>query len=642
MSILPANLSATFPAERALIGEQDLYLFNEGNHYRLYEKLGAHPCTRDGVAGTQFAVWAPGAVQVYVMGDFNGWNKHHWKLYPKDSSGIWIGFVPDLGPGAVYKYHIVSRYNSFEVDKADPLGFFHEVPPRTASVVWDLAYQWRDQEWMRNRWTKNGLRSPISIYEVHLGSWMRVPEEGNRWLSYRELAVRLVDYLKQTNFTHVEFMPITEHPFFGSWGYQSTGFFAPTSRFGTPQDLMHLIDQLHQNGIGVILDWVPSHFPSDEHGIAYFDGTHLYEHADPQQGFHPDWGSAIFNYGRHEVRSFLMSSAMFWLEKYHVDGLRVDAVASMLYLDYSRKQGEWIPNCYGGNENLEAIDFLRRFNAEVYSNYPDVQTYAEESTAWSQVSRPTSQGGLGFGLKWDMGWMHDTLKYLAREPIHRQYHHGELGFRMVYAFSENFVMPLSHDEVVHGKGSLAEKMPGDDWQKFANLRLLFGYMWGQPGKKLLFMGGEWGQWQQWKHESSLDWHQLGYQPHQGMHRWVQDLNKRYRSEPALYEGDCFPDGFEWIDCTDAATSILSFLRKAQNGETILVVCNFTPVLRTNYRVGVPHAGYWRELLNSDSEIYWGGGNGNLGGANADQHGWHGRPFSLNLTIPPLGVLFLKA
>lgn len=647
MSNLPVKTSAAVSSKpesdnRAVLGEQDFFLFNEGSHYRLYEKLGAHPCVRDGQAGTQFAVWAPGAEQVYVMGDFNNWYKHNWKLYAQGSSGIWVGFVPGIGPGAVYKYHIVSHYNGYEVDKADPLGFFHEVPPRTASVVADLDYHWHDQDWMKTRWEKNGLRSPISIYEVHLGSWMRIPEEGNRWLSYRELAVRLVDYLKQTQFTHVEFMPITEHPFYGSWGYQTTGFFAATSRYGTPQDLMYLIDQLHQAGIGVILDWVPSHFPADEHGIAYFDGTHLYEHADPQQGFHPDWGSAIFNYGRHEVRSFLLSSAMFWLDKYHVDGLRVDAVASMLYLDYSRKQGEWIPNCYGGNENLEAIDFLRRFNTEVYKNYPDVQTYAEESTAWSQVSRPTSTGGLGFGLKWDMGWMHDTLKYMAREPIHRQFHQGELSFRMVYAYSENFVMPLSHDEVVHGKGSLLEKMPGDDWQKFANLRLLYGYMYGQPGKKLLFQGDEWGQWQQWKHDLSLDWHQLNYPPHGGMLRWVSDLNRLYRNEPALYDGDCFNDGFEWVDSNDSAASVFSFLRKSRDGQYVLVICNFTPVLRHNYRVGVPHGGFWKELLNSDSEIYWGGGNGNLGGVNADQHGWHGRPWSLHLTIPPMGALFLKA
>ncbi len=575
------------------------------------------------------------------MGDFNDWYKHDWKLYAQGNSGVWVGFVPNLGPGAVYKYHIVSRYNNFEVDKADPFGFSHEIPPRTASVVADLSYHWHDGDYMKTRWQKNTLRSPISIYEIHLGSWMRVPEEGNRWLSYRELATKLVDYLKLTQFTHVEFMPITEHPFFGSWGYQSTGFFAATSRFGSPQDLMYLIDELHQNGIGVILDWVPSHFPSDEHGIAYFDGTHLYEHADPQQGFHPDWGSAIFNYGRHEVRSFLLSSAMFWLDKYHIDGLRVDAVASMLYLDYSRKAGEWIPNCYGGNENLEAIDFLRRFNTEVFKNYPDVQTYAEESTAWSQVSRPTSTGGLGFGLKWDMGWMHDTLKYIERPPIHRQYHQGELSFRMVYAYSENFVLPLSHDEVVHGKGSMIEKMPGDDWQRFANLRLLYGYMYGQPGKKLLFMGDEWGQWQMWKHDGSLDWHQLHHAPHSGLQRWVSDLNRIYRNEVALHDGDCFSDGFEWIDCSDSASSIMSFLRKARNGECILIICNFTPVARGGYRVGVPHGGFWKELLNSDADIYWGAGQGNQGGVQAEQHGWHGRPFSLQLSIPPLGALFLK-
>jgi 1,4-alpha-glucan branching enzyme len=630
---------ATFAPDAARLGEQDYHLFNEGSHYRLYRKLGAHPATRDGVAGTQFAVWAPGAENVYVFGDFNGWNKSATRLEPQGVSGIWVGFVPGVGPGAAYKYHVHSRFNGYHVDKADPFAVFSEVPPKTASVVWDLKYDWGDAEWMKTRYRRNGLRDPISIYEVHLGSWMRA--EGDTFLGYRELAPRLAEHVKATGFTHIELMPITEHPFYGSWGYQTTGFFAATSRYGTPQDLMYLIDYLHQNGIGVILDWVPSHFPSDEFGLAYFDGTHLYEHADPRQGFHPDWGSAIFNYGRNEVRAFLMSSALFWLEKYHVDGLRVDAVASMLYLDYSRKAGEWVPNCYGGNENLEAIDFLRRFNETVYKEYPDTQTYAEESTAWAQVSRPTATGGLGFGMKWDMGWMHDTLKYLAREPVHRQFHHGDLTFRMVYAYSENFVLPLSHDEVVHGKGSLVNKMPGDDWQKFANLRALYGYMFAQPGKKLLFQGAEFAQWAEWRHDHSLDWHQRPFPPHAGMERWVTDLNHTYRAEPALHQGDCHAGGFEWVDGGDTANSVYTFLRRSDAGACVLVVCNFTPVPRTDYRVGVPYGGYWRELLNSDATVYWGSGMGNSGGLTADAEAWNGRPYSLKLTLPPLGVLFFK-
>ena len=630
---------ATFAPDAARLGEQDYHLFNEGSHYRLYRKLGAHPTTRDGTAGTQFAVWAPGAEGVYVFGDFNGWNKSVTRLEPQGSSGIWVGFVPGVGPGAAYKYHVHSRHNGYQVDKADPFAFFSEVPPKTASVVWDLKYDWGDSEWMKTRYRRNGLRDPISIYEVHLGSWMR--GEGDTILGYRELAPRLAEHVKNTGFTHIELMPITEHPFYGSWGYQTTGFFAATSRYGTPQDLMYLIDYLHQNGIGVILDWVPSHFPSDEFGLAYFDGTHLYEHSDPRQGFHPDWGSAIFNYGRHEVRSFLLSSAMFWLDQYHADGLRVDAVASMLYLDYSRKAGEWVPNVYGGNENLDAIDFLRRFNEAVYREYPDVQTYAEESTAWSQVSRPTSTGGLGFGLKWDMGWMHDTLKYLAKEPVHRAHHQGDLTFRMVYAYSENFVLPLSHDEVVHGKGSLVDKMPGDDWQKFANLRALYGYMFAQPGKKLLFQGGEFAQWKEWKHDHSLDWHQRPFPPHAGMERWVSDLNQLYTSEPAMHQGDCHAGGFEWVDASDTASSVMSFLRRGDDGTSILVVCNFTPVVRGGYRVGVPYGGYWREVLNSDATVYWGSGQGNAGGVTAENESWNGRPYSVVLTLPPLGVLFFK-
>ncbi len=496
---------------------------------------------------------------------------------------------------------------------------------------------------METRQSRNSLNAPITIDEVHLGSWRRVPEQDSRSLTYRELAPQLAEYVTQMGFTHIEILPIMEHPFYGSWGYQTTGYFAPTSRYGTPQDFMYLIDCLHQHGIGVILDWVPSHFPTDEHGPGFFDGTHLYEHADPQKGFHPDWSSFIFNYGRNEVRSFLLSSALFWLDKYHIDGLRVDAVASMLYLDYSRKVGEWIPNQYGGRENLEAIGFLRHFNEQIYANHPDVQTFAEESTAWPMVSRPTYVGGLGFGLKWDMGWMHDTLEYMSKEPIHRKYHHNDLTFRMLYAFHESFVLPLSHDEVVHGKGSLLGKMPGDDWQKFANLRLLFGYMYAQPAKKLLFMGGEFGQWQEWKHDESLEWHLLQYVPHAGLQRWVADLNHIYRSEPALHQLDCDPAGFEWIDCLDAESSIISLLRKGKStGDLVLAVCNFTPVPRSNYLVGAPRGGFWRELLNSDAAQYGGSGLGNLGGVEAAPMPLHGRTHSLALTLPPLSALFFKS
>ncbi|HEY7314206.1 MAG TPA: 1,4-alpha-glucan branching protein GlgB [Gemmataceae bacterium] len=625
-----------------LLTEQDLYLFNEGNHFRLYRKLGAHPCTRHGISGTHFAVWAPAAEQVSVIGDFNGWTKGKNRLQPRGQSGIWSGFLPGIPAGTAYKYHIVSHYHDYQVDKADPFSFYQEVPPRTASIVWDLDYHWRDQAWMDQRRHHNSLTAPMSIYELHLGSWMRVREEGDRSLMYREIGPRLADYVQEMGFTHVEFLPLTEHPFYGSWGYQTTGFFAPTSRYGVPQDLMGLIDYLHQRGIGVILDWVPSHFPSDEHGLGFFDGTHLFEHANPQLGYHPDWNSLIFNYDRHEVRSFLISSALFWLDRFHVDALRVDAVASMLYLDYSRKTGEWVPNIYGGNENLGAIYFLRRLNEEVYRHYPDVQTIAEESTAWPMVSRPTHQGGLGFGLKWDMGWMHDTLHYLARDPIHRRYHHNELLFRMVYAFTENYALPLSHDEVVHGKGSLLARMPGDEWQKFANLRLLFGYMFGQPGKKLLFMGGEFGQKSEWSHESSLDWNQLEQPLHAGMQKWVADLNRLYRTEPALHEQDCKQRGFEWIDCNDAAASCIGFVRKGVNtSDYILVLCNFTPVPRLEHQVGVPFGGYWQEMLNSDAAIYGGGGVGNLGGVEAAPRPWHGQPYSLTLALPPLAVVFLK-
>jgi 1,4-alpha-glucan branching enzyme len=633
------------PKSISLLTDDDIFLFNEGSHFRLYEKLGAHPITVDGVAGAFFAVWAPNAEHVAVVGDFNGWNREKHRLYQRGASGIWEGFIPGLSHGTLYKYFIASRVDGYQAEKTDPFSFCTETPPRTASSVWDLGYAWNDQEWMANRYRRNAMDAPMAIYEMHLGSWMRVPDAGNRFLTYRELAPKLAEYLQNMGFTHVEFLPIMEHPFYGSWGYQTIGYFAPTSRYGTPQDLMYLIDYLHQHGIGVILDWVPSHFPSDGHGLGNFDGTHLYEHASPMQGWHPDWNSYIFNYGRHEVRSFLLSSALFWLDKYHIDGLRVDAVASMLYLDYSRKAGEWIPNEYGGNENIRAIEFLRRFNAEIYKNYPDVQTIAEESTSWPMVSRPLYLGGLGFGMKWDMGWMHDTLYYAERDPIYRRYHHNALTFRSVYAFSENFVLSLSHDEVVHGKGSLLNKMPGDYWQKAANLRLLFGYMYAQPGKKLMFMGGEIAQWREWAHESSLDWHLLDPGEyahfHTGMQRWVADLNKFYANEPALFELDFNPGGFEWIDANDSEHSTLSFMRKGSKTDTlVLVVCNFTPIPREGYFIGVPRGGFWREALNSDAEIYGGSNMGNAGGVEAIAESFHGRPCRLRLTLPPLAIVML--
>ena len=626
----------------SLLTDNDLYLFNEGSHFRLYDKLGARVVTHADTSGTYFAVWAPNAEQVSVIGDFNGWDKRRHRLSPKGQSGIWEGFFPGVGKGTLFKYHIVSRFNGYRVDKADPFSIFNETPPKTASIVWDLDYHWADHEWMASRRQHNALDKPMATYEMHVGSWRRVLAEGNRSLSYRELATQLADYLQQMGYTHVEFLPVMDHPFFGSWGYQITGYFAPSGNYGTPQDFMHLIDSLHQRGIGVILDWVPSHFPTDEHGLAFFDGSHLYEHADARQGYHPEWKSYIFNYGRTEVQSFLISNAIFWLDRYHADGLRVDAVASMLYLDYARKEGEWIPNRYGGRENIEAINFLRRMNEEVYKYRPDVQTIAEESTAWPMVSRPNYVGGLGFGLKWDMGWMHDTLEYMSKDPLFRRYHHNKLTFRMIYAFHENFVLPLSHDEVVYGKGSLIGKMPGDEWQKFANLRALFGYMYAQPAKKLLFMGGEFGQWREWVHDSSLDWDLLDYPLHAGLQRWVEDLNRLYRSEPALHELDCDPAGFEWIDCNDADSSVLSLIRKAKSSSAImLVLCNFTPVPRYSYRVGTPRGGQWQEILNSDAARYGGSNMGNLGGAETAPIGLHGRPYSLTLTLPPLSVSFFK-
>ncbi len=627
----------------SLLTEHDIYLFKEGNHFGLYEKLGSHILHVDGVDGTLFAVWAPNAAKVSVIGDFNGWNRDSHPLAARhDESGIWEGFLPGLTEGTLYKYQIISRYNQHAGEKGDPFAFSWEVPPRTASVVRQLDYEWNDGAWMKDRHARNSLNAPFSVYELHIGSWRRVPEDNNRSLTYRELADYLPEYLKDTGFTHVEFMPVMEHPFYGSWGYQVTGFFAPTSRYGTPQDFMHLIDRLHQEGVGVILDWVPSHFPGDAHGLVYFDGTHLYEHEDPKKGFHPEWTSHIFNYGRYEVRNFLISSALFWLDKYHADGLRIDAVASMLYLDYARRDGEWIPNQYGGKENIEAIDFLRSLNREVYRAFPDVQTIAEESTSWPMVSRPAHVGGLGFGMKWNMGWMHDTLEYFSQDPVFRKYHHNDITFSIWYAFFENFMLPLSHDEVVYGKGALAGKMPGSGLQKMANLRLLFGYLYTHPGKKLLFMGGELGQWAEWSHEQSIEWHLLQYQSHYGVWKWVRDLNHLYRSEPALYEVDFENAGFEWVDFSDQESSVISFIRRGRSqGETILVVCNFTPVPRLNYRVGVPEGGFWRELLNSDANDYGGNGFGNFGGREALAEPYHHRSHSLLLALPPLGIVVLK-
>jgi 1,4-alpha-glucan branching enzyme len=628
---------------KSLIGDQDIYLFNEGSHNRLWEKLGSHRSERDGVAGTNFAVWAPNAQSVSVIGEFNEWDPRTHPMELRATSGIWETFIPNVGKGSVYKYHIISQHNGYRVDKADPFAVLQETPPKTASVVWDLDYEWLDGDWMQNRRARNSFDAPMTMYEVHFGSWRRaLDERGARPMSYREAAQPLAEYVRKMNFTHIEFMPLMEHPFYGSWGYQVTGFFAPTSRYGTPQDFKYLVDVLHQHGIGVILDWVPSHFPSDEHGLSYFDGTHLFEHADPRKGFHPDWNSLIFNYGRNEVRSFLLSSAIYWLTEYHADALRVDAVASMLYLDYSRKQGEWIPNEFGGRENIEAISFLRRLNEDVYKAEPDAQTIAEESTAWPMVSRPTYVGGLGFGMKWDMGWMHDTLRYFSNDPIHRKYHHNDLTFRMMYAFTENFVLPLSHDEVVHGKGSLIGKMPGDEWQRFANLRLLFAHMYSQPGKKLMFMGGEIGQYREWNHESGLDWHLLDFTPHATLQRWVEDLNKTYREMPAMHELDMSPEGFDWIDCCDTENSVVSLVRKSKSkpDEVVVIVLNFTPIPRYNYQIGVPRGGRWKEILNSDAPVYGGTGQGNMGAVDAGPIPLHGRKWSVNLTLPPLGAVFL--
>jgi 1,4-alpha-glucan branching enzyme len=624
-----------------VLTDHDIYLFREGTHSALYRVLGCHPCEGGPEAGRRFAVWAPNARRVSVIGDWSDWNPDAHPLQPRwDGSGIWEGVVTAARPGCRYKYRIESNQQGYVAEKADPFAFASEAPPATASRVWDLDYAWNDEAWMRGRAGANALDAPISVYELHLGSWQRRPDGG--WLNYREAAQRLADYLPTLGFTHVELLPITEHPFYGSWGYQTTGYFAPTARYGSPQDLMYLVDLLHQRGIGVILDWVPSHFPNDAHGLHYFDGTFLYEHADARQGFHPEWNSYIFNYGRNEVRAFLLSSALFWLERYHIDGLRVDAVASMLYLDYGRKPGEWIPNRHGGKENLDAIAFLRMLNTAVYREHPDVQVIAEESTSWPRVSRPVYEGGLGFGMKWNMGWMHDTLEYMAADPLYRKYRHDRLTFSIWYAFFENFLLPLSHDEVVYGKRSLLGKMPGDRWQKLANLRLLFGYMWTHPGKKLLFMGGELAQESEWSHESSLDWASAEAPGNLGVRCWVGDLNRVYREQPALHQRDFDAGGFEWVDCNDAAASVLSFLRRGREGTApILVIGNFTPVPRHNYIVGVPRPGIWQELLNSDAARYGGSGMGNLGAVEASPVPAHGRPRSLTLTLPPLSLLVFR-
>jgi 1,4-alpha-glucan branching enzyme len=626
-----------------MLTDYDLHLLGEGTHWRSYERLGAHLRTVEGVTGVNFAVWAPNAESVAVVGEFNMWDRRSHQMRKHVPSGVWEMFVPGIGSGTQYKYSVKQRGGRV-VDKCDPYGFFAEVPPRTANIVADLdtSYQWNDAEWIKNRPAFNAFDAPMSVYEMHLGSWRRDPADPQRWLSYGEIAPQLVEYCRQMGFTHVQLMPVSEHPFTGSWGYQTTGYFATTSRYGTPQDFMHFVDALHQAGIGVIIDWVPAHFPKDDHGLRSFDGSAMYEHEDPRKGEHPDWGTLIFNYGRNEVRNFLLSNALFWLDKYHIDGLRVDAVASMLYLDYSRKEGEWVPNCFGGRENLEAIDFLKKFNEEVHLQYPGVLTIAEESTAWTGVSRPTYVGGLGFSLKWNMGWMNDTRQYMHKEPIHRKFHQDELTFSLIYAFTENFVLPLSHDEVVHGKGSLLDQMPGDLWQRFANLRLMYGYMWSHPGKKLLFMGGEFGQWNEWNHDGSLQWDLLQWQSHQGVQRYLADLNALYRREPALHQVDFEWFGFEWIDCHNWQDSVLVFIRKAKDPQDyVICACNFTPVPRIGYKIGVPEACWYEEISNSDSTFYGGSDLGNGGGIQGLPVECHGRPCSIEATLPPLAMVMFK-
>ncbi len=619
----------------SLLTAEDLEQFRDGAHCELYRVLGAHP---DGSGGVRFAVWAPNAERVSVVGEWNGWRAGATPLTRRtDDSGIFEG-TAEAARGARYKYHVESQHAGYRADKGDPFAFYWEEPPGTASRVWSLDYEWQDAEWLRRRTRANALDAPWSIYELHVGSWRR---RDGRWLGFRDLAEPLIEHVCDMGFTHVEFLPLMEHPFYGSWGYQTIGYFAPSARYGTPQDLKYLVDRLHQAGIGVIFDWVPSHFPDDLHGLNYFDGTHLYEHADRRRGYQPEWHSYVFDYARPEVKAFLLSSAMFWLGEYHADGLRVDAVASMLYLDYARKDGEWLPNEHGGRENTAAIAFLRELNTTAYRRHPDTQTFAEESTAWPMVSRPVELGGLGFGMKWNMGWMHDTLRYFSTDPLFRKYHHRDITFSLWYAFAENFVLPLSHDEVVYGKRSLLGKMPGDDWQRFANLRALYGYMFAHPGKKLLFMGAELGVWSEWNHEAELDWRGAEAPSNAGVRRWLKDLNALYRSEPALWQRDFVPHGFEWIDCNDADHSVIAFVRRDASGRRlVLAVANLTPVPHANYQIGAPRGGYWRELLNSDATLYGGSGQGNLGGVHAAPTATHGRYHTLSLTLPPLSVMLL--
>ena len=627
-----------------LLTDFDLHLLAEGTHYRTYEKLGAHPREVNGVAGVHFAVWAPNASRVSVVGDFNDWDPAAHPLSHRHEAGVWEAFIPGVNVGALYKYRVDGPGGHFHGDKADPYGFAAEIRPQTASKVAELSgYEWHDTDWIAARAKRDASTQPLSIYEVHLGSWRRAPEEQGRWLTYREMAPQLADYVEWMGYTHVELLPVTEHPFDGSWGYQTIGYFAPTSRFGGPHDFMHLVDTLHQRGIGVILDWVPAHFPRDGHGLGYFDGTHLYEHASAHLGLHPQWDTFIFNYGRLEVRNFLLSSALFWIDRYHVDGLRVDAVASMLYLDYARKHGEWVPNRYGGRENLEAIDFIRLLNQRVHAEYPGVPVIAEESTSWPMVTRHVEVGGLGFDFKWNMGWMHDMLEYMSMDPVYRRYHHNQITFSLMYAYSERFVLPFSHDEVVHLKKSMLDKMPGDLWRKFANLRALYGYMFGHPGKKLMFMGDEFGQWREWNHDFSLDWHLTNDPMHAGLQRWVRDLNACYRAEPALYERDDVPEGFEWIDCSDHEGNVVSFVRRAADpNDMLLFACNFSAVPKYDYRIGAPVEGVWEEILNSDAAVYGGSGMGNFGSVEALWEPTHGRPWTLGLTLPPLSVIAFRA
>ncbi len=624
-----------------LLGELDLHLFQEGNHHRIYDKLGAHLREVGGVRGCSFSVWAPNAQRVSVVGDFNGWDGRVNPMRRWTNVGVWEIFIPGIAENTHYKFEVRGAHGGIQL-KSDPFAFYNQHGIKTSSMVWDLdRYGWNDAAWMQSRRTRDWQREPVSIYEVHLGSWKRVPEDGDRSLSYLELADQLLDYVIDMGFTHIELMPVAEHPFDGSWGYQVTNYFAPTSRFGNPDEFRHFVDRCHQRGIGVILDWVPGHFPKDAHGLAEFDGTDLFEHSDPRQGEHADWGTLIFNYGRNEVRNFLVANGLFWFDRYHIDGLRVDAVASMLYLDYSRKAGEWIPNAFGGRENLEAIYFLKRFNEVAYGEFPGIMTIAEESTSWPAVSRPTYLGGLGFGFKWNMGWMNDSLRYMALDPAYRKFHQGVITFSLVYAFSEHFVLVLSHDEVVHGKKSLLEKMPGDEWQKFANLRMFLAWMWAHPGKYLLFMGVEFGQVKEWAHARSLDWHLLQESRHDGLRRMVQHLNWLYTHEPALYELDDSYEGFEWIDFNDSDNSVVSFVRKSRGGDLLLFVVNATPVVRENYRVGAPAPGFYQEILNSDAQTYGGGNVGNCGGLHTDEETWQGRSHSLGLRLPPLSVVGLK-